>query len=272
MTRFTEAHVEEIINNFLDDTQVSQRCKEAILEYCANQSIHSVIEVTFKEIFVRVWNRITNYEEMLKKVKGRMASGSNSNNKGEVVKFNEGDTAEVNKDIGEVENIDGVEDTVKNMKMVLEQEMMDSECKCFTGRISRLVNCLNGFFPDIRINISDGEQMQAVIAQIRTDLDATKLKDGEHYGEILYARVKEAMEERGFSEEYSESWLEQIRADQNLNDDGKALDGEAEEEESEEEQQRQLQEAMAAVRKRQQELMEHALAVRVADEADAAGN
>ena len=41
---------------------------------------------------------------------------------------------------------------------VMNIEMNDSLCKCFTGRISRLVNCLNGFDDNIKINISDNEQ------------------------------------------------------------------------------------------------------------------
>ena len=34
---------------------------------------------------------------------------------------------------------------------ILNDEMKDSLCKCFTGRLSRLINCLNGF--DDRVNI-----------------------------------------------------------------------------------------------------------------------
>ena len=41
---------------------------------------------------------------------------------------------------------------------VMNIEMNDALCKCFTGRISRLVNCLNGFDDNIKINISDNEQ------------------------------------------------------------------------------------------------------------------
>ena len=32
-----------------------------------------------------------------------------------------------------------------DIKQVLNGEMEDAECKCFTGRVSRLVNCLSGF-------------------------------------------------------------------------------------------------------------------------------
>ena len=43
---------------------------------------------------------------------------------------------------------------------VLNDEMENAECKCFTGRISRLVNVLNGYCDDINIKISDNAQIE----------------------------------------------------------------------------------------------------------------
>src|SRR3990167_9330043 len=40
------------------------------------------------------------------------------------------------------------------VKKRLNEEMDDSECKCFTGRISRLVNCLSGYSDKVSIQIS----------------------------------------------------------------------------------------------------------------------
>ena len=45
------------------------------------------------------------------------------------------------------------------IKKILNTEMDDAECKCFTGRMSRLVNCLNGFSPLINIQINDSQQI-----------------------------------------------------------------------------------------------------------------
>jgi len=42
--------------------------------------------------------------------------------------------------------------------------MNESVCKCFTGRISRLVNCLAGFDPLVSIQIADNEQIANVIS------------------------------------------------------------------------------------------------------------
>jgi hypothetical protein len=49
-------------------------------------------------------------------------------------------------------------------------ETNDAQCKCFTGRISRLVDCLNGFNTNIKINISDNEQIGNIIILIKNQL------------------------------------------------------------------------------------------------------
>ena len=53
---------------------------------------------------------------------------------------------------------------------IMNIEMNDALCKCFTGRISRLVNCLNGFDDNIKINISDNEQIGNIIILIKNQL------------------------------------------------------------------------------------------------------
>jgi len=44
--------------------------------------------------------------------------------------------------------------------------MQESECKCFTGRISRLVNCLSGYSDKVKIQISEGEEIGNIISVI----------------------------------------------------------------------------------------------------------
>ena len=48
---------------------------------------------------------------------------------------------------------------------ILSQEMKDAECKCFTGRISRLVSTLDGFTDKVRIEVSPVEQISNVITR-----------------------------------------------------------------------------------------------------------
>ena len=60
------------------------------------------------------------------------------------------------------------------IKRVLNIEMNDSVCKCFTGRISRLVNCLNGFDELVNIQISENEQIAQIIELERKKLENNK--------------------------------------------------------------------------------------------------
>jgi len=46
-----------------------------------------------------------------------------------------------------------------NIKAILTQEMTDALCMCFTGRISRLLNCLTAIDPLVHIHIVDLSEM-----------------------------------------------------------------------------------------------------------------
>ncbi len=50
---------------------------------------------------------------------------------------------------------------------ILEEQIADSECKCFTGRFNRTLSVLVGFFDDIIINISDKSRISAIILNSR---------------------------------------------------------------------------------------------------------
>ena len=84
---------------------------------------------------------------------------------------------------------------------ILENEMSDSECKCFTGRLTRLVNTLNGFDSDIVMNISDKEQINNLLIIIRGMNDEIDKK-------VEY--FEKEMMERGYSEEIINEWIEYI--------------------------------------------------------------
>ena len=96
-----------------------------------NEDIHSVLLVSFYDVFEKVFIRIQN---------------SDKEKKLELYKR-------------------------------LDQEMSDSECKCFTGRLSRLVSVLVGYFEDIIITISDSEQIANVILMIKTKYPEDKVKE-----------------------------------------------------------------------------------------------
>jgi hypothetical protein len=86
---------------------------------------------------------------------------------------------------------------------ILNIEMQESECKCFTGRMSRLVNSLNGFDPNVQIKIADNEQIANVILQIKN-----KYQDIE----IIKAEVNKRLIELGYDNETIDSWMEHIDA------------------------------------------------------------
>jgi hypothetical protein len=57
-----------------------------------------------------------------------------------------------------------------DIKMILNDEITDSQCKCYTGRMSRLINCLNGYMDKVEIKISDTEQIGYVINAVELEL------------------------------------------------------------------------------------------------------
>jgi hypothetical protein len=81
--------------------------------------------------------------------------------------------------------------------------MSDSVCKCFTGRMSRLINCLNGFDDLVSIRISDTEQIGQVIGMIKEQLDAANEYTVEKHKEI----AQKELEARDYSEEVITEWI-----------------------------------------------------------------
>lgn len=80
----------------------------------------------------------------------------------------------------------------------LDDEMSDSMCKCFTGRLTRLINVLVGFSDDIEINISESERISAIILSV---LNGEEMTD--ELKEICRTKLKEA----GIEESEIEKWL-----------------------------------------------------------------
>jgi hypothetical protein len=89
------------------------------------------------------------------------------------------------------------------IKQRLNEEMQDSECKCFTGRISRLVNCLSGYSDKVCIHISESEEISNIISVIMN-------KRGLKTIEIIKEEVNFALKERGYDNEKIEEWLEYV--------------------------------------------------------------
>jgi hypothetical protein len=97
-------------------------------------------------------------------------------------------------------------ETKDEIKKILNIEMLDSECKCFTGRITRLVNCLNGLSDLVKINISDNQQIGNIIIIIKEQLQNNSNYTIERHKEL----VKNELQERGYNEIIINEWLDYI--------------------------------------------------------------
>ena len=83
---------------------------------------------------------------------------------------------------------------------ILSQEMSDALCMCFTGRITRLVNTLSGFVPEVIMHISDNEQISNLVL-------LTKDKINPYNSDEHKALFQKEMEERGYSQEIIVEWM-----------------------------------------------------------------
>jgi len=86
------------------------------------------------------------------------------------------------------------------IKRVLGQEMKDGMCKCFTGRISRLVNCLSGFYEDVGVKIGSSDQIWSIIERVKEKMGSEY--DVERHKEIVRRELKEREYEDGVIEEW----------------------------------------------------------------------
>ena len=82
------------------------------------------------------------------------------------------------------------------IKGVLNQEMSDSLCKCFTGRITRLINCLNVLDPLVEINLlSENEMINMICQQVYELLEEQEEREDK-------IEQQEGREEEDENEEY----------------------------------------------------------------------
>lgn len=136
-------------------SSLSEKTKCLIVEYINDEEVHSQLNVTFEEVFSRVWYRIRKSEHK------------------------------------------------KELLKILEDEINAGECKCFTGRISRVVNVLNGFYDDIQINISENEQIGNVIMSVKNSYTGDNLEE-------LKNLIRKELESRNIENILIEEWLKYI--------------------------------------------------------------
>ena len=151
------AYVLDYLLTYLDWSVLNQKTKEIITEYMDCNDIHTMLNITFKELFTAV--------------------------------------------VIEIESL-SIDLQIEIQKR-MNEEMQDSECKCFTGRISRLVNCLSGYSDKVCIQISENEEISNIISVIMN-------KRGLKTIENLKEEVSIALTERGYNIDKIKEWLEYV--------------------------------------------------------------
>ncbi|CAH6421582.1 Hypothetical protein MVR_LOCUS284 [uncultured virus] len=86
---------------------------------------------------------------------------------------------------------------------ILGDQILDSNCKCFTGRFNRTLSVLVGFYEDIVIGISDSSRIGAIIIAAGTRLE---VYDHTAHRELARALLLEA----GYDTDTIEPWMEAI--------------------------------------------------------------
>lgn len=145
----------DVIPLILNDEILDRNTKESLINYSNDESVHSILLVTFLDVLRAVWSRII---------------------------LNE------NRDV---------------IKSILCTEMMDSLCMCFTGRLSRLVNCLSSFDDLVSIKISENEQIGNIIAIARDKLK----NEGMYDLQTHISLIRSSLQELGYSEDIIEEWI-----------------------------------------------------------------
>jgi len=148
--------IEQLKELIINNPYLDEHVKRLLFEYMDIKEVHTILNITFEELLLSVYDFIERNE-----------------NKEELYK-------------------------------IMNDEILEANCKCFTGRISRLINVLNGYDEHIEIHIADNEQIGNIIILIKKDI-------GENYDEKEFKnRVHEELTMRNYSEDVINEWLNNI--------------------------------------------------------------
>ena len=86
---------------------------------------------------------------------------------------------------------------------ILEEQISESECKCFTGRFNRTLSILVGFYDDIKIEISDQSRIGAIILVCK---DKIIPYNTEEHRKLAYQELISI----GYNESEIKLWLDAI--------------------------------------------------------------
>ena len=150
---------DELTQQILTEPILSEQSKRLLMEYMGNEEVHSVFNITFKELLLNVISHVNTFDTTMQ----------------------------------------------HNFFEILNTEITDSECKCFTGRLSRLVNSLNGLDEHIQVHISENEQIGNIIIVCKN-----RMMNSEYNVELLKEMVRSELLLRNVNIDTIEKWLEYI--------------------------------------------------------------
>ena len=87
------------------------------------------------------------------------------------------------------------------IKKRINEEMADAECKCFTGRLSRIVNSLSGYSDKVIIKISSAEEIGNIIMLMKSKYELI---------DDIKNNVTKEMRERGYTDDIIIEWISYI--------------------------------------------------------------
>lgn len=94
------------------------------------------------------------------------------------------------------ENVEMKKELMKRLK----EEVLESESKCFTGQITRLLNVFVGFYSDVSINISNADQIHARIMAIMK----------KNNGIIVESEIYDSLREIDVDDSLIKEWIENL--------------------------------------------------------------
>lgn len=92
------------------------------------------------------------------------------------------------------------------LKVFIKEDIPEMKIVCFVGRISRVINCLSGFFDDISVGISLKQQIELkynIVAKKYKSFIEEPLK----YSILCYYHFKDLLDELNLEDEIKENWL-----------------------------------------------------------------
>ena len=150
---------DELTQQILTEPILSEQSKRLLMEYMGNEEVHSIFNITFKELLLNVISHVNTFDTTMQ----------------------------------------------HNFFEILNTEITDSECKCFTGRLSRLVNSLNGLDEHIQVHISENEQIGNIIIVCKN-----RMNNSEYNVELHKEMVRSELLLRNVNIDTIEKWLEYI--------------------------------------------------------------